>query len=306
MTLRNIGAAPPRLLVTGGAGFLGHHLIREATRWEVHATYYRTAPPTDLKATFHQCDVCDRAAVSRLIASIRPMVIIHTACSNRSPQDIAGIVPAACHLAEAAREMSCRLLHLSSDMVFDGEHAPYDETQILRPITAYGKAKAEAEGCICSLLPGAVIVRTSLLYGVDPLDHQTRWLAEDLAQGRVVRLFIDEIRSPIWVRTLAKALLELTRIPFAGPLHLAGPEPLTRWELGLNMLEWLGKTPPELLLPSTRSASDTIRPRDLTLNIDKAKEVLSTPLLSIAEVRRRHHPGSPGANKVRPRLDKTS
>ena len=272
------------LLITGGTGYLGQHFISRASPWQTHATHFNTPPPAHPNVTWHQCDLRDEKRVHDLIARLNPDVIIHTACSSRSSEEMEAIVPAARHLSQAVKEGSCRLIHLSTDLVFDGEEAPYNEQSLPKPISDYGRAKAQAETIISRLCSQAIIVRTSLIYGVDPIDHQSRWLLDGLKQGQTVRLFTDEIRCPIWVHTLCECLLELSREDVAGVLNIAGPESLSRWELGLGILALHHKVPTECNVPSTRAEAGLFRPRDLSLNIEKAKNSLRTPLLSLQEV----------------------
>ncbi|UCE62654.1 MAG: SDR family oxidoreductase [Nitrospirota bacterium] len=292
------------LLITGGAGYLGQHLISHAGSWRTHATYFQTPPPEGLQTTWHHCDLRDGGRVKELITSLHPDVIIHTACSNRSLEEIEAIVPAARNLAQGAKESPCRLIHLSSDLVFDGEDAPYDEKSRPKPINDYGQAKAEAEHSVAALFPKAAIVRTSLMYGMDPVDHQSRWLLDGLNKGQTIQLFTDEIRCPIWIHTLTECLLELTRMDFSGMLNIAGPDPLTRWEFGLGILALHNRTPTERIVPSTRAEAGLIRPRDLTLNIEKVKHILNIPLLSLREVHQRHY--SRDSTSVKPTVESTS
>ena len=292
------------LLVTGATGYLGHHLVAQASSWISHATYFRTPPPAALETTWHHCDLRSDLIVSELIDRVHPDVIIHSACSNRSASDIASIVPAARSLATAAKNSSSRLIHLSTDLIFDGEEAPYNEQSLPRPLGDYGRAKADAEYEITALYPEAIIVRTSLMYGLDPIDHQTRWLLAGLEQGQTVRLFTDETRSPIWIHTLVKAILELSESDFSGILNVAGPEPLTRWELGLGLLALSNRHPTEKLVSSTRAEAGVTRPKDLTLNVEKAQNILKTSLLSLGEVCDQHRSGH--SARVNPSRESTS
>ena len=292
------------LLVTGGTGYLGRHLIACATGWHTHATYLTNSPPDYSPATWHQCDLRDGRRVRDLTASLQPDVIIHSACSGRSSEEIGAIVPAARNLAKDAEEWSSRLIHLSTDLVFDGEEAPYDEESFPKPISNYGRAKAEAEHFIATICPRAVIIRTSLMYGKDPVDHQTHWLLDGLHSGQTVRLFTDEIRCPIWINNLTECLLELTSSDLSGVFNIAGPEPLTRWEFGLGILALHNKTPNEKIVPSTRGEAGLIRPRDLTLNIEKAKNSLKTPFLSLREVR--HRLSFTDSTRGKPTVESTS
>ena len=272
------------LLITGGTGYLGHHLIQQAHFSSIHTTYFRTPPPQSTPAIFHSCDLKEERQVQKLITSIQPDVIIHTACSNKSPEEIEAIVPAARYLASHAQNQGIKLIHLSTDLVFDGTAAPYREEDLPNPLHPYGHAKAEAEQLIASICPTSVIIRSSLIYGINPLDHQTRWLREGVNTDKPIRLFHDEIRSPIWVKNLANALLELTTIDIHGILHLAGPEGINRWDFGLAILRLLGYLPSSNIRPSTIDESGMIRPKNLTFTIDKAQSVLRTPFLSISEV----------------------
>ncbi len=275
---------PQTLLITGGTGYLGHHLIQHAHFSNIHATCFRTPPPPSTLATFHPCDLKEKRQVQQLITSVQPDVIIHTACSNKSPEEIEAIVPAARYLASHAHDQGVKLIHLSTDLVFDGTAAPYREEDLPSPLHPYGQAKVAAEQLITTICPTAVIIRTSLMYGINPLDHQTRWLKEGVDTDNPIRLFTDEIRSPIWVRNLADMLLELTTVDVQGILHLAGPEGINRWDFGLAILRLLGCEPSLNIRPSTIEESELIRPKNLTFTIDKAQNLLHTPLLSISDV----------------------
>ncbi|GJL55777.1 MAG: NAD(P)-dependent oxidoreductase [Nitrospirales bacterium] len=282
----------PTLLITGGTGYLGHHLIHAAQSWTTHATYFRTSPPAASRAQFHQCDVSKNDQVHDLITSIKPDVIIHTACSNKSAEEIEAIVPAARHLSTIAHQHSLAFLHLSTDLIFDGTCAPYRETDLPNPLHPYGKAKTEAEHIVTQQCPTATIIRSSLMYGIDPLDHQTRWLLRGMDTEKPIRLFTDERRSPIWVHTLVAALLELSTLNFQGILHLAGPETLNRWEFGHAILHLVGRKTTANIHASTIDESGLIRPKDLAFSIETAKQLLNTPFLSIAEVTNQLRKGS--------------
>lgn len=196
-------------LITGGAGYLGMELRRQAP---------------DARATSHDTlDVNDCDAVMRFFLKHGPEVVIHTAYRMG---DAETNVRGAHNVALAAHRVGARLIHLSTDLVFDGEHgAPYTEDDEPRPVTEYGQQKLEAEQLVARVHPQALIVRTSLLIG--PPDGPQ----ETLAHRDDVEFHTDEIRSPIRVASLASALLELAALDVAGVLHVAGPEPISRYDL---------------------------------------------------------------------------
>ena len=272
------------LLITGGSGYLGSHIIRMAKQWPIHAVYFHHAPTPAPNVVLHQGDLRDPNYVEKLLNEIHPSVIIHTACSNQNQDNLDSIIPAARNLAEATVKIDARLIHVSTDLVFDGKHGPYSETAKPSPLSEYGQAKAQAEEIVMTHNAKALIVRPSLIYGIDPIDHQTSWLIKGIEENQPVRLFTDEYRSPIWVNTLSLTLLELAESTVTGMLHLAGQQVLNRWEFGQAMLKMLKRNTPPNVLPSTIKESGLIRPQNLTLDITKAQGLLKTPLLSVDQV----------------------
>jgi dTDP-4-dehydrorhamnose reductase len=249
-----------RVLITGGAGLVAGHLVRSAPAGtEVHVTW-RTSPPV-AGPVAHQLDLCDSRAVGALCEGIQPDVVVHTAYSQSSESDV---VDATRSVAAAAAACGARLVHLSSDMVFGGDDAPYDEDAVPDPLNDYGRWKHAAEQLATEHVPDALVTRTSLVVSGQPLDHQARWLQRALVAGEEVTLFDDEYRTPVQADDLAEAIWGLVADGAAGVVHLAGPERLSRAQIGLRCAEQLGLSAD---LVRTASAADhpQPRPRDLSL-----------------------------------------
>jgi dTDP-4-dehydrorhamnose reductase len=273
-----------RLLVTGGSGYVGAHVMRAAQGWEVAATYH-TRPFTPGRGRARPLDLRDAAATLDLLREFQPDVILHTACSNRNAEHIHAIAPAARHLAQYAHEQGVRLIHLSSDVLFDGEHAPYTDASPPSPITDYARAKAEAERIVAAICPQALVVRPSLIWGLDPVDHQTGWLAQGARSGQTVTLFTDEFRCPVSVHDLTAALLELAARPdLSGVLNLGGPQRLNRWEFGARLLAALNIPLTPNVVRSTVTEAGLVRPRDCTMISARAARELKTRLRGVDEV----------------------
>jgi len=275
-----------RMLVTGGSGYLGDWVVRAAQQaWGVVATYF-SHPTKAAGATWHRLDLRDAGAVAALVREVQPDVIVHTAAINPGSGEAFSAVNAdgTRYLAQAAAAVGARLVHISTDVVFDGTQGNYTEADIPHPITAYGRSKAQAEAAVQASGVEAVLVRTSLIYGWKPhLDRQTRWVLDSLHSGTPLRLFTDEVRCPIWVETLAAAAMELAGLDVTGVLHVAGAQALSRYGFGTRLAKAHGVDPSPIIAASSR-ASDLVRPLDCTLDISRAQALLTTPLLGVDAV----------------------
>lgn len=271
-----------RLLITGGSGYLGRHLARRvAAGWPGEWRYTTFSADPLGRPQGARLDLRDAAAVERFVAGFAPDAIIHTAGSNTTPDMAAVIVAGTRHVAAAAARAGARLVHLSTDSVFGGDKAPYDETASPAPINDYGRAKAAAEA-LALAHPNAVAVRTSLIYGLEEMDNGTAWMAAALRAGQPVTLFTNQRRNPVWVETLAAACLELVDQPYTGVLNVAGRQVLTRAEFALWLLDWWGVGERATLA----LAEDDGRrwPLDCTMDVRRAEQLLRTPLLGVDEV----------------------
>ncbi|MFN2135081.1 MAG: SDR family oxidoreductase [Candidatus Promineifilaceae bacterium] len=273
-----------RLLITGGSSYLGRHLVPlAAPNFQIGYTYF-TGDPLPA-AGGRQLNVLDREAVHELFQQLQPEVVIHTIRSNRVPEMETVITVGALNVSAAAQAIGARLVHVSTDVVFDGQHGPYTEEAPVSPIHAYGRAKVEAEQIVAAHRDH-VIVRTSLIYGLHTMDRGTAWIVETLAANKPVTLFTDQLRNPVWVESLSLACLELAGNEHVGILNIAGGQALTRAEFGLRMLDWWGITDRNSL---RFGQSDAARwPRDCRLDLSRARAILSTPLPGVDEVLRAH------------------
>ncbi|HXY80180.1 MAG TPA: sugar nucleotide-binding protein [Gaiellaceae bacterium] len=264
-----------KLLVTGGAGYLGSEICRRAVElgWEVLATRLDRMPPHGRPL---RLDVRDEEATARAFLRHGPDVVVHTAYRPGGPDMESTIIRGSHSVALNAHRCDARLIHLSTDLVFDGEQgAPYGEEDEPRPVSPYGVAKARAEELVLQLHPGAVLVRTSLLYGKAEPGPQELMAFSDAA------FYVDEIRCPTLVGELAAALLELGLLDVAGPLHVTGPDAVSRYELARRLRAAHGLDPDEVRgAPSPRTG----RARNVALDCSRAADLLATRLRGVREV----------------------
>lgn len=263
-----------RVLVTGAAGFVGGAVVAGAPAGvEVVGTWRARRPDDGVVA--HRVDLSDHAATSSLVTAVRPDVVVHTAYGSR--QLGRDVVEATAAVAHAVAEVGAGLVHLSSDVVFSGEHAPYAEDTPPSPVSAYGRAKASAEDEVAVAAPDAAIVRTSLVLTPETLDPRTWFVADAVRAGEPVDCWVDEVRMPVHRDDLVAGLWRLvSQAPGgrAGVWHLVGDVALSRHDLGLLVCEAVGGDPSLVRgVPSPQHPDDP-RPRDLRLGCERARREL--------------------------------
>ncbi|GAA0575133.1 sugar nucleotide-binding protein [Paractinoplanes ferrugineus] len=213
-------------------------------------------------------DVRSREAVLALLADVRAEAVLNLAAKM---DDWAVTADGAAHVAVGAGDT--RLVHVSSDVVHGGRSTPYTEDDPPDPKSRYGAAKAAAETAVAAIAPRAAIVRTSLIVGTD--DSQHIRLVHDLLAGRRSGfLFEDEIRCPVHVDDLADALVELAEGEHAGVLNVAGPEAISRAELGRLVARRAGIDPRRVPTGLTADAKLGPRASDVKLDITRALGIL--------------------------------
>lgn len=271
---------PERILITGGSSYLGRHLLPLAQKQYKSLYTFFSHDPIGLAVASRQLDLRDAEATIQLVKEWQPQAIIHLAGSDRSEDMTAVITQGAENIVQAAQTVNARLIHFSSDVIFDGRHGPYADSEPPSPIHAYGEAKAAAE-YIVAAYHNHIIIRTSLIYSLVDMDYGTRWMVNALQDGKPVVLFDDQFRNPVWTDTLAWACLELVELDFRGTINIAGNQSLSRAEFGLKMLDWWKiqqRTP-----LSTGPSPDTW-PKDCRLDVSLAARILITPMQGVDAV----------------------
>jgi dTDP-4-dehydrorhamnose reductase len=254
--------ATGRVLVTGGGGFLGRRVVRLAAAAGIDVV----APGST------ELDVRDAGAVEQCVRSIRPSAVVHLAYRVHERDTI---VDGSANIARGAANVGSRLVHLSTDVVFAGRTTPYTEADPLTPVYAYGVAKADAERVVAQVDPGAVLVRTSLLYATDPNDPgaPVEAVRGALADPATSVFFTDEVRCPALVDDVAAAVVALCGdrelIGVSGPLHLAGADAVSRFDFAQAIAQWLGADG-GALRPGTQANLGLVRPGHLILDSSRA------------------------------------
>lgn len=247
-----------RVLVTGGGGMLAHDLkpCLEAAGFEV------VAPNKT------QLDITQAGHVAGILATLRPRAVFN--CAAFTKVDLCESDPlaravndeAVAHLAESCRKVAAKLVHVSTDFVFDGQkREPYREEDEPRPLSAYGSTKRAGELRALSA-PGSLVVRSSWLFGNRGQNFIEAMLKQAESGSRTVRVVTDQIGRPTATADLAEALVQLFRIEAEGIVHFANAGEVTWNEFAREIfrlsdhsdLEVAAITSDELNRPARRPA----------------------------------------------------
>jgi dTDP-4-dehydrorhamnose reductase len=238
-----------KIFLTGASGLVGSAFARAASRrgHYVVGTVGGFVGKLPGVASQLALDLAEFDAVTRSVLEIFPDVIVNCAavsepgrCETDPVRSDALNVGLPTRLAELAHHLGARLLHISSEQVFDGARTtPYTISDRVSPINRYGRQKVSSETSVIAIVPQrAAVVRAPLLMGDSP--GGSRALHERLfaewSAGRVPRLYTDEFRQPCTAENLAEVLRELVERPdINGILHWGGAELVSRFELGLKI-----------------------------------------------------------------------
>lgn len=282
-----------RLLLTGANGFVAGSIIEAARgQWEVHAASRGAAPVAREGLVWHTFDPLDIDAFHDVYHDVDPVAVVHTAAIAdidlcQSNRDLATRVNYTYthDLAELCWDHDVRFVFLSTDTVFDGERGMYTESDVPRPINFYADTKVRAERAVQDFGGNFLIARVALVMGLPVLGEGNSFvsrMAHALREGKQVTTPSEEVRTPIDVITLGRALLELAGHDCRGIVHLSGNDRLDRLTMMRRIATRLG-LPAERVVAQDPSGipGRAPRPRDVSLDNMKAKGLLATPLVGL-------------------------
>ena len=270
-----------RVLVTGAAGQLGVDVVRS---WAVAG---------DEVVGFDRAglDVTERAAVLRVADELRPDVVVNCAawtavdaCEADPDRAMVANADAVAHLVEACDAVSARLVHISTDYVFDGTlDRPYREDDTPNPQSVYGRSKLAGEAAALELGERAVVVRTSWVCGVHGSNMVKTVLR--LAAERPELAFVDDqIGHPTFTQDLAPLLRRMVEHGMQGVVHATNQGAVSWFEFAREVVAAAGRDP-EMVRPIATADLQPPRPAPRPANSVLENAVLASagvPLL-------RHH-----------------
>ena len=287
-----------KILLIGSSGLLGTAYAEAAIRrgHAVTALYNQNPPIVNGLHEAIQYDATEVGDLTSMCLQLWPDAIVNCAAIS-SPAEVDADpqlaekinVALPRFLAQLSTHIGARLLHVSTDMVFDGHSdESYRSTDMPAPTNLYGQTKLMAEREVLEHNPeDPIVLRIPILMGNSPRGQRSvhEKLLAAIQAGEKPKLFCDEIRQPCSASNVAEVLLELTeRRDLSGIFHWAGSEPLSRFVMGQRILQHFGL--PLDSIESVCKSDDPAfanRPTNLTFNLHPIVSKLKTKPASFAD-----------------------
>ncbi|MFF5491520.1 dTDP-4-dehydrorhamnose reductase family protein [Streptomyces virginiae] len=229
-----------RAVIFGASGLLGRRMVRAFGDMTVTGTgFSRTA------GALVAVDATSADAIARLLGRERPDIVVNCVGERRPAvwagepdRARAGNVDAARLIAKGARRCGARLVHISSDYVFDGMAPPYQPDSLPNPLNAYGRWKLTAEHAVRAACPDAAILRLPVLYGPVRFAAETNLteIAHQVAAGAPVQLDDVCVRYPTHADEAAEVCRRLAEVLVKGKhlgsvAHWSAEQGLTKYQM---------------------------------------------------------------------------
>ena len=278
-----------RVLVTGSSGFVGWHLGQVSLgHWQLIGQYRSNCPISNYKEHFSlNLDQLDE--LEKAFDFYHPDGIIHLAaaanpnyCETHPKEAYHTNVEVTAAIARFALQRNIPCVFASTDLVFDGQHAPYLPTDIPAPVSQYGQQKLAAENILVSQFPTTTIARLPLMFGLPEQGSNflLNWLNK-WRSGESIPAFQDEYRTAVCGYDAAKGLIMLLEKEIGGIFHLGGRDRMSRYQFA-RLAAVLFGLPTTLIKPSWQAdvKMAAARPADVSLNSRKTFQLGYRPKIA--------------------------
>jgi len=241
-----------KVFITGANGLLGQAVTSIFTRetgWELICSSIEDKSFLDYGNKYERLDITNKEEVKRVINLHRPDIIINCAaytnvdgCETDRELCWRLNVDGVKNLIIAAKKENCRIIHISTDYVFDGKNGPYTEDDTPNPISFYGRSKLAAENALTTSDVKYAIVRTMVLFGigVNIKPNFALWMIDKLKAGEKINIVDDQVGNATMVDDLAWGILKLAEKNLTGIFNIAGSDILSRYDFALKICDVFG------------------------------------------------------------------
>jgi len=241
-----------KILITGTNGLLGQAMVSVFSREsDFEITTTSVEPESYIKPglKYLQLDITKKDDLKKTVSEIKPNVIINCAaftdvdkCESERELSWKINVDAVKNLIIAARPVNARLVHFSTDYVFDGKNGPYDERSVPNPLSFYGREKLASENAVIASGIEYTIIRTMVLfgYGIKVKPNFAMWLINKLSAKEKINIVDDQIGNSTIVDDLAFGTLKVVEKEKTGIYNIAGRDIESRLEFTMKLCDVFG------------------------------------------------------------------
>lgn len=277
-----------KILVTGSNGLLGQKLtvlLEQDPSVHLIATARGTSALPIRKGEFHALDITDGTAIDNVFSTAKPDVVINTAamtqvdqCETEREACWSANVTAVENIVRSCTNYRVRLVHVSTDFIFDGSHGPLDEQEKPGPVNYYGESKLAAEQVVQKSSLEWAILRTVLVYGITSDMSRSNivlWVKNSLEQGKTIQVVNDQWRTPTLAEDLAMGCYLAAIKKAKGIYHISGKDFLSPYDIAIQTADFF-KLDKSLIKATDSSQFKQPARRPLTTGfiIDKARKEL--------------------------------
>ena len=283
------------VLITGANGLLGQKLVKDfhphykVIACDLHPQSYLSLP--DL--AYESLNITNRRQLGFHGSFCRPEVVVNAAaytdvdgCEIHKDEAWAVNVGGVKNLVNLCKKEKIKLIHLSTDYVFNGEEGPYSEDDPPDPVNFYGETKLESEKIIKDSGINFLIIRTNVLYGFGKSVKPDFFLSllDKLSKNERIKVVTDQFNNPTLVDNLSLCILEMVKKDVSGVYHIAGSEYLSRYDFAIKVAKSFDFDGNNIVPSKTELLQqEAKRPHRGGLKTDRAQKVLDTRLLSTDE-----------------------
>jgi len=224
-----------RILILGGSGLIGQYILKNnRERFQIFTTYNKTKIDSTNSIYFNYPG--NFSVLEKYIDKIRPDVILNTIalsnpeyCENNKQlaRDINANFPKI--LSKLSSKKNIRLIHLSTNYVFDGKQKKYTEKDKPNPKNHYGETKLLSENYVLSN-PKNLVIRTSAIYGVSPKIRFFNYIIESLIELKPINVYGDYFFNPTLIDELVEVIFKLFDSQISGVIHVCGSSCISKFD----------------------------------------------------------------------------
>lgn len=262
------------ILIVGARGMLGSDLMETLN-------HTRQVLGVDIE----ECDITDQKETRDALLRINPRWVINAAaytqvdrCETESEQAFKVNAEGVTNLALSCKEIKAKLLHLSTDYVFDGRtKTPYREEDLANPLSVYGHSKYRGESAVQTLLDDFIIVRTGGLYGKRGKNF-VNTIAKMAQEQDELRVVNDQWMAPTYTVDLCKAISALVQSSSRGIFHAVNNGFCSWYQFACKIVTITGSACRVIPISSDELDRPAPRPAFCVLGCRKLAEVTGTEM----------------------------